>query len=182
MGYGNGPLNGRDSYGKCFWRRYAQKCWSSGRHPFRSSHDHRFWSLWTPNLWTVGTVTKLMYIVGGQLHKVFKWFQLSYSCQFTFFLFPYCYVPGNDTVALPSTLLHFLLVQSVYRAKWHHTNEICQLQNMSLADLAPTTPEKMENCFLSLCIPEMVCPMLTQVFYRHSQQITHYEFICPFMK
>ena len=29
-----------------------KKCWSSGEYPFQSSHDHRFRSLWTPDLWT----------------------------------------------------------------------------------------------------------------------------------
>ena len=45
-------LNGWSSYGKvnsCFvWK----KCWSSGEYPFRLSHNHRFWSLWIPQLST----------------------------------------------------------------------------------------------------------------------------------
>ena len=35
----------------CFIWKYAQKCWSSGEYPLRSSHDQRFRSLWTPDLW-----------------------------------------------------------------------------------------------------------------------------------
>jgi len=42
-------LNGVGSYEKvscCFFWKYAKKkCWSSEEYPFRSSHDHRFWSL-----------------------------------------------------------------------------------------------------------------------------------------
>ena len=41
-------LNGWGSYGKvscCFWGEYAQKCWSSGEYPFRSSHDHVDWKM-----------------------------------------------------------------------------------------------------------------------------------------
>ena len=30
----------------------SENCWSSGEYPFRSLHDHRFRSLWTPDLWT----------------------------------------------------------------------------------------------------------------------------------
>ena len=43
--WGTYGLNGWSSYDKvsfCFIWKYAQKCWSSGEYPFRSSHDHRF--------------------------------------------------------------------------------------------------------------------------------------------
>jgi len=47
-------FNGWGSYDKAAvsLRNMAKKCWPSGENPFRSSHDHRFRSLWTPDLWT----------------------------------------------------------------------------------------------------------------------------------